>query len=300
MWFKHLQLYQFSPDFDLDIESLEEKLAAFSFKPCANILPMSMGWQAPIGVDETAPLIHAANGIYLLALRIEEKILPATVIRDQVKERIAELEDKQQRKLSSKEKTALKDDVYGTLLPQAFSKYSQILAMIDPKQQRLLIDTSSRNKAEEFISFLRKSLGSLPVELIETVAPSHVMTKWLKTAKTPKNFDFSQNCLLHDSKVDGATIRCSKQDLLSPNIQAFLQDGMEVFQLQLDWKQHLSFTLRDDFSVTQIKYTDAVQELAADIHTETAEQQMDASFYIMSQTINDFLADLLPLFVKKT
>ena len=129
--------------------------------------------------------------------------------------------------------------------------------------------------------------------------PSLLMTKWLKTQKSPKHFEIAESCLLYDSKVNGATIRCNKQDLLSENIQAFIKDGMEVNQLQLQWKQHLGFTLRDDFSITQIKYTDAVQELAEDIHTETVEQQLDASFFIMSQTITEFLSELLPLFVKK-
>lgn len=299
MWFKHLQLYQFIEDFDFNLENLEPQLQSLSFKPCASILPMSVGWQAPVGQSETAPLIHSANGIYLIALRIEEKILPNTVIRDQLQEKVSEIQTEQNRKLSSKEKASLKDDIYSSLLPRAFSKNSIILAMIDPKQKQLMIDTSSRGKAEEFITFLRKSVGSLPVAPLETANPSLIMTKWLKTQQSPKQFEIAESCLLHDSKVDGATIRCSKQDLLSENIQAFIKDGMEVNQLQLQWKQHLTFTLRDDFSITQIKYTDAVQDLAADIHTETAEQQLDASFFIMSQTIGEFLAELLPLFIKE-
>lgn len=299
MWFKNLQLYQFIEDFDFNLENLEQQLQAFRFKPCASILPMSVGWQAPIGENESAPLIHSVNGIYLLALRIEEKILPNSVIRDQLQEKVTQMQTEQNRKLSSKERATLKDDIYSSLLPRAFSRNSIILAMIDPEQQQLIIDCSSRSKAEDFISFLRKATGSLPVAGVETMNPSLLMTKWLKTQKSPKHFEIAESCLLYDSKVNGATIRCSKQDLLSENIQAFIKDGMEVNQLQLQWKQHLSFTLRDDFSITQIKYTDAVQELAADINTETAEQQLDASFFIMSQTITEFLTELLPLFEKE-
>jgi DNA recombination-dependent growth factor C len=64
-------------------------------------------------------------------------------------------------------------------------------------------------------------------------------------------------------------------------------------------KEHMEFNLRDDFSVVQIKYTDAVQDLALDIHTETAEQQLDASFFIMSQTVTEFVKDLLEVFNAK-
>jgi recombination associated protein RdgC len=299
MWFKNLQVYQFIEEFDFNIEQLEAALQNYKFKPCASILPMSSGWQAPIGVGEDAPLIHVANGIYLLSLRIEEKILPSTVIRDQLQEQVLTLQEEQGRKLSSKEKLALKEDIYSNLLPRAFSKNSTILAMIDPKNQYIMIDCSSKSKAEDFITFLRKSLGSLPVAAVETVNPTLLMTKWLKSQKTPRHFELVESCTLYDPKLVGATVRCNKQDLLSPNIQAFLQDGLQVNQLQLQWKDHLQFTLKEDFSITQIKYTDAVQDLAADIHTETAEQQQDASFFIMSQTINEFLADLLHVFRKE-
>ena len=161
MWFKHLQLYQFVEDFDFNLEIMEEQLRAFSFKPCASILPMSVGWQAPIGDNDASPLIHSANGVHLLSLRIEEKILPSTVIRDQLQEKVTELQTEQNRKLSSKEKATLKDDIYSSLLPRAFSKNSTILAMFLPKEQQLIIDCSSRNKAEEFISFLRKLVACL-------------------------------------------------------------------------------------------------------------------------------------------
>lgn len=298
MWFKNLQVYQFIEDFDFDVSHLEACLREFAFKPCASILPMSNGWEAPIGKSDDAPLIHAANGLYLFCLHIEEKILPTTVVRDQLQERLDDIQQEQGRKLSSKEKLALKEDIYADLLPRAFSKNSRIYAMIDPKNELLIIDIGSRGKAEDFISLLRKTLGSLPVQLIETANPTTIMTNWLKKQKTPRNFEFAESCTLYDPKLEGSIVRCNKHDLLNPNIQAFINDGMLVNQIQLQWKDHMQFTLREDFSVTGIKYTDAVQELAADIQTETAEQQLDASFFIMSQTINEFLQEMLHIFRK--
>jgi recombination associated protein RdgC len=298
MWFKNLHIYDFVDEFDFNIEQLETNLQHMHFKPCASILPMSSGWKAPIGDDEESPLIHSANGLMLICLRIEEKLLPATVIRDHLHEKVIKLQADQGRKISSKEKLALKDEIYSTLLPRAFSKNTEILAIIDPENQRLIIDVSSRTKAEDFINFLRKTLGSLPVALVETVSPGRLMTKWLKEQQTPRNFSIAESCMLVDSKLEGSTVRCSKQDLLTPNIQAFLADGMVVSQIQLQWKEHLQLTLKDDFSVSGIKYTDAVQDLAADIHTENKEQQLDASFFIMSQTLQEFLVDLLEVFQK--
>jgi recombination associated protein RdgC len=296
MWFKNLQIYQFTENFSTNSDELETALQQQIFRPCASILPSSIGWTAPIGDAENAPLVHQANGVILIALNIEEKIMPAAVIREQLNVKIDLLQNEQARKLSSKEKMALKDEVYADLLPRAFSKSHKMYALLHIEKQLLIIDTSSRNKAEDFIVFLRKTLESLPVALPETVPPGKLMTKWLKAQQAPKNFEIADACVLYDSKVDGGTIRCSKQDLLSPNITAFVKDGMEVVQLQLQWKEHIRFHLRDDFSVTSMKFTDAIHDLAKDIHSDNAEQEMDANFFIMCQTLNEFVDELLGLF----
>lgn len=299
MWFKNFQLFHIDDTFETSVEELETRMQEMAFRPCASILPMSIGWVAPIGQQEDSPLIHQVDGLMLIALNIEDKILPNVVIKEALVSRVEELEQEQARKLSSKEKLALKDDIYATLLPKAFSKNQRIYAILDLAKRRLIIDTASRNKAEDFIAFLRKTLDSFPTALPDIIHPSALMTKWLKAAQLPKNLEFADACVLYDSKVDGGTVRCSKHDLLSPNIIAFLNDGMEVIQLQMQWKEHLRFQLRDDFSMTSVKFSDQVQDLVRDIHTETPEQEMDANFVIMSKTINEFLDEFIPLFLKR-
>lgn len=299
MWFKNLQIYQFSDDFIFDLEDFTVKLEQRCFHPCASILPMSLGWQAPIGTADDAPLVHSANGIWLFSLKIEEKLLPTTVVRDHAAKKINEIENQQLRKLNSKEKTAIREESYGTLLPQAFSKYKQIYAIIDPTEKLLLIDCSARNQAEDFITFLRKTLDSLPVALPETISIAQCMTNWLATKKLPEHFQYGESCVLQDNRDEGGNIRCNKQDLQSTNIQAFLKDRMEIVQMQIHWKQQLTFNLRADFSITQLKFSDAISELVNDINSETQAQQQDAEFFIMSQTLKEFIKTLLLLCIKK-
>jgi len=299
MWFKHLQVYQFADEFDFNLEILEEKLQNHGFQPCASILPMSMGWEAPINHRADPPFIYAANGNCLIRLKIEEKLLPTSIVRSHAEEKITMLESAADHKLSSKEKMTIRDEVYSSLLPKAFSKYSHMDSLIIPSEKLLIIDSSSRNKAEDFITFLRKTLGSLPVTLLDTIPITSLMTRWLRAKKLPSDLQLGETCTLHDSKADGATVRCSKHDLQSPNIHAFVNDGFEIVQLQLQWKQHLRFTLRDDASITQLKFTDAVHELVDDIHSEDAAQQQDAAFFIMTQILKDFLQTFLPLLMRK-
>jgi recombination associated protein RdgC len=293
MWFKNLHLYQFSEKFDADPERLATELANARFFPCSSIMPISMGWVAPIGNSEDAPLVHHANGFSLLSLKIEEKIIPPAVVREQLNEKIKVLEAEHQRKISSKEKSAIRDDIYSTLLPRAFTKSETITAYIDAKEKLFVINASSRTKAENFVSFLRKTLGSFPATLPETLELSYLMTQWLTTRHLPKNFMIDNSCVLFDKQMSSDVIRCVNHDILSPNVQNFLKDGMQVAQLKIQWRELLTFYLKEDLSINQLKFSDKIHEQLGEVDTDNEAQRLDTTFFLMTETLRDFLKDLL-------
>ena len=96
MWFKNLQVYNFNneKEFNFDPTALEILLGQNIFHPCPKIMPHSIGWIAPIGENEDAPLLHHANGLTLISLQIEQKIMPSSVVREKLAARVAELETK--------------------------------------------------------------------------------------------------------------------------------------------------------------------------------------------------------------
>src|SRR3990167_1215410 len=136
MWFKQIQLFQLKPS-AYSIDKLSEKVQALSFIPCFPSTPSSIGWVTPIDEDE-APLIRSINGYIMLCMQVEEKILPATVIRQELDVKIKKLETLDSRKIRSKEKLSLKDEVTTTLLPRAFSKLTKIYGYIDTKNHWLV------------------------------------------------------------------------------------------------------------------------------------------------------------------
>ncbi|MBQ4797289.1 recombination-associated protein RdgC, partial [Pectobacterium versatile] len=74
--------------------------------------------------------------------------------------RIDKLEGEQHRKLKKTEKDALKDDVLHSLLPRAFSRFSQVSLWIDTANHLIMVDAASAKKAEDTLALLRKTLGS--------------------------------------------------------------------------------------------------------------------------------------------
>lgn len=175
-WFKNLMAYRLTQQ--IDFSNLETALQELRYTPC-NATDMSkFGWVAPLSTSEQ--LYFEVSGHILLISCKEEKNLPAGVIRKETEQRIAELEEKEQRKLKKTEKLAVKDQVVSGLLPRAFSKYQHTAIWIDTTKGLIFVDSSSAKKSENALALLRKSLGSLPVvPLSYNSNPSEVMTSWL-------------------------------------------------------------------------------------------------------------------------
>ncbi|RCI67150.1 recombination-associated protein RdgC, partial [Pseudomonas aeruginosa] len=68
------------------------------------------GFIPPLGKGEDAPLVHESGGFYLVAARKEERILPGSVVRDALTEKVEEIETAQSRKVYKKERDQLKDE----------------------------------------------------------------------------------------------------------------------------------------------------------------------------------------------
>ena len=164
MWFKNQRAYRLTSPFGLNPEQLAEALAGATYTPCGKTQPLSLGWVPALG-DDAETLVHAAGGRLLLCLRREEKLLPASVVREQLTARIGEIEREQGRKVYRKERLQLKDDIVQECLPRAFSRSNNVFAYLDTRSNWLFVDSASAGRAEELVGLLRESVGTLPLLL---------------------------------------------------------------------------------------------------------------------------------------
>ncbi len=297
MWFKSIQPYRFDKTFEHTAESLADCLNKNLFTPCSAYAMSSMGWFPPMGNDE-APMVHAVGHTMMVALKVQDKILPASVVNEQLDERCRALQAQDGVAPKGRQKQRLKEEIYNALLPKALTKSTVIHGIIDTKSNWLWVNASSPNKAEMFLSSLREVLGSLPVVKPEVSSPGAVMTSWLRRSYVPENLLIEDACVMIDPSVEGGTIRCRRQDLQSKNIQSFLRDGCEINQMALTWREQVSFVLCHDFTFKQLRFLDAVREVVDDIQAETPEQQFDADFVIMTETLQEMMNAMLAFFVE--
>ena len=149
MWYKNVRVYQLTKDIALVEELLQQKLAEFTFTPCHSQQPESLGWTSPI-LDEEL-LYHKQGQTIGLKLKIQQRILPSPVIREALEEKIKQKQADEGRRIFSREKRQLKDEIIEQLLPRSFTRSQYIKGFWDLKNNRLVIDVSSASKAEKFI-----------------------------------------------------------------------------------------------------------------------------------------------------
>lgn len=289
-WFKNAMIYRLTKSLDWNLDDFQSALEKNEFHPCTQGELSKFGWKTPLKSSES--FFFNTDKQFLLVAQKEDKILPAQVIKKELENRIAEIEEKEQRKLKKTEKQALKDDVIAVLLPRAFSKTQLTHIWIDTQQQLVIVDTSSAKRAEDALALLRKSLGSLPVvPLAFAKEPAEVMTDWLVNNTTPDWLTILEDAELKSAQ-DDAVIRCKKQDLSADEVLSLLDSGKFVTKLGLNWDEHLSFVLNEDCTLNRLKFADELREQNADFDKEAVEQRFEADMILMTATLSQLIDNL--------
>lgn len=295
MWFKNLRIFRLSSDFQLNHEQLNEKLSEHEFQSCGKLDLIRSGWTFPLGRQGTE-FVHSASGYLMISLKREEKILPSAVIKEHLEQKVSEISEAESRHVGRKEKEDLKDEVIFSLLPKAFTKSRNIFAYISPKEKLIVVDSSSAKLAEDLISALRDAIGSLPcTPLAAKNPPSSVMTQWIRDKVAPQPFELGEECEVRAPK-DGAVIRCKNQDLTADEFISHIDTGMLVSKLAVTWREGINMIIDDEFSVKRLKFEEGITDKAESAHADTAAQEFDQEFAIMTIELSSLIKELLQVF----
>lgn len=290
MWFKNLQLFRFSPNDQINVGALAEQLARHSLQPCSALERQRVGWVAPNG---NGALAHSLKHHLLISLGVEKKLLPASIVNQVAKEKIADLEEQQGFRPGRKQTREIKEQVTDELLPQAFSLRRNTMIWIDPVGGWLAIDSSNATKAEEALELLRKSADALaPVPLRVSLSPGAAMTEWLASNEAPEGFSVDLDAELQSPGEGKATVRYVRHALDADEVNRHIEQGKQCTRLALTWNDRVSFVLTETLTIKKLNFLDVVME-ELDTDAETAEEQFDANFALMTGELSALLESLV-------
>lgn len=292
MWFRNLQLYHLVGPFEHTAASLDEALSAHAFRPCAGLDTHSLGWVPPAGREASA-MAHAADGRLMVCLKREERILPGSVVREHVDEKAETIAETEGRPVGRKERQRIRDEVMTDLLPRAFTRSGHQYAYIDPALGYVVVDSATPKKAEELLSELRETLGSLRTRpLMLAHAPAATLTRWI-VDEPAFGFALGDECELKEPVDNGGVMRGRRIDLASDEVRSHLDAGMLAAKLAVTWRDRIGALVCDDLGIRRLRFLDLVMDEAAETDADDALARFDADFALMGAELARFVPELV-------
>lgn len=273
MFFKNLTFFQIKTPVGAD---LGKKLEAAALQPCAATLPISVGWIKPRG----GQYAYTVNNQILIALGVEEKLLPSSVVKKFASDKAKEIEEAEGRKVGRKELRELTESAMLWLLPQAFVRTRSTFGWIDPVNNILAINSASTKRVEEFMECLHETLEGIKFSIVKTKnTPSSAMTGWVSVGEAPDGFTIDQD--LNLDSPEHAQVRYVKHTLDGEDIRNQIAEGKVATKLAMTWNDRISFVLTDAMQLKRLSFLDILKK-QSDGKAENEEEQFDIDFTIFT------------------
>ncbi|MCX7153989.1 MAG: recombination-associated protein RdgC [Proteobacteria bacterium] len=291
MWLKNLIVYRLPAKWSVTADALEKALALKPLQPCGSFEMESRGWLPP---QAEGGYLYTQGKQWLLALGVEQKLLPATVIRQRTQDKAAEVARQQAHPVGRKQMLEIRDQVTNELMPRALSRRRITWCWIDAANGWLVVDAAADTKAEQFLENLRRAVDDLPLKRLDTQrSPGASMTQWLSAGKAPKAFSIDQDLELSAANESRAVVRYVRHSLDGKDIRDHIAGGKVATRLGMTWKDRISFVLTDQMQIKRVTFLDILkQESGSDAAVADENEQFDIDFALMAGELSLFLADL--------
>lgn len=226
---------------------LAERLAVYAHREPGPLEERTLGF---VPVQDTA-LHHCVNGVRVLALMEERKVIPTHALKSRLAAAEQECADTEARTMSRRERREAKDKIYDDLMTRALTSATVTHLLIDQDRGWLLVDTSSPARADACVSRLRQALGTLPARPFgrTDLALSLLLSRWAD-GHPPPDFSTEDDAQWEDGEE--SVIRVKGQ--VTPADLEAITHSRTATHLRVTWDNQLTCTLRADRDVRRLVY----------------------------------------------
>ena len=283
MFFRNLVIYRLKP-IDIALTDFD----AMALPPLLSTDARVIGWKSP---RQNGALVHCLKDCALIALGVEEKLLPQSVIKREAAKVAKKILDDEGRKVGRKEMLDIKEACAFELLQKAFVREHTTHAYLDCENSLLVIDASSHAKAEELLEHLRRTLEGLQIRLVKTVmSPVSAMSSWMAEGDAPEGFTIDQDLELRSAEK--AAVRYVKHSLEGDDIRQHIAAGKIVTRMALTWRDKISFVLDENMQIKRLSFLDILKE-QSDSQAENEEERFDLDLVLMRGELANLFTDLV-------
>jgi recombination associated protein RdgC len=289
MLFKNLVFHRLPAEWTHSAADLENQLAGRTLRACGPFEMSNRGW---VPVTDGGRLLHTVNQQHMIALGVNQKLLPGSIIRQVAQERAAIQAKEQGFPVGRKQMRDLRARVGDELRARALTRRRVTHAWIDPAAGWFGVDAAGVARAETVVEALGDTLGSFAPLAIETERSPHAaMTAWLMRGAAPARFSIDDELELHSADKSKTIIRYTRHPLDGKEIQAHLSSGKYPTRLGLTWNDRVSFVLTDKLQVKRLEFLEMIKEPTEGNEVDPAEQ-FDIDFAVMAGELASLLKDL--------
>lgn len=271
---RNLFIYEARDDFKI-VESDLTKLSDFTFVECEKMDRSKAGWIAPAADS----LYHAQGQNFLLKHCKQERKLNVNAFKKHYNASIKQIEAEEERTLTIAEKLSIKDELLFDVIPSTLPQDEFSHVFIVDHGQFIVVETSSSSKAEEILSLLRRSLGSLPVVPFSSGNASTVITHWLETGETPAEVQLYDTAKLKFILDNSHEINIKHSEHVFDDVAHHIKKGAIAKEVGLNFQDRVAFSLTDQLNIKKIKSLHEDQ-------TAKEENSFDADLYLVFNAIN--------------
>jgi recombination associated protein RdgC len=294
MWFKNLIVFRLASDWVLSPGELEEQLSYRPLQACSGYDMQTVGWVYP-GPQER--MVHTLERHMLIALGVDQKLLPASVVNQVTQEKAAAIATEQGYPVGRRQMRELKDKVADELRARAFTRRSMTRAWIDRDHGLLVVDAAAPAKAEEVVATLRDTISGFSAHLLETEkSPSVSMGAWLMFGDAPGRFQIENDLELQAISDTKSAVRYVRHPLDGKEVQKHISEGKTPTKLGMSWNDRVAFMLNADMQIKRVQFLDMVKDRAeqhADAPDGGDEERFDIDFALMAGTLSQMLKELI-------
>ncbi|HTD73669.1 MAG TPA: recombination-associated protein RdgC [Steroidobacteraceae bacterium] len=289
MLFKNLFVYRLPADWSWTAGDLETRLGGHPLRPCGHFDMLTRGWQP---VTKRGRLLHTVGQHHMLSLGTNQKLLPASIIRQVAEERADIQATEQGFPVGRKQMRDIRGQVADELRARALTRRTTTRAWIDSQNGWFVIDSAGVPRAESVLETLVATLDSfVPAALEGARSPHAFMTSWLMQGDAPFRFAIDDDLELQAADETKSSVRYARHPLDGKDIRAHLAAGKHPTRLGLTWNGRVSFVLTDKLCLKRIEFLEVGKD-QTDAEEVDPSEQFDIDFAVMAGELSALLTDL--------